>query len=156
MEVGGTNDATRGAHMIDQLTVFLPNEPGTLASMAAVLGDANIQMHALMVADTADFGIVRIICDTPKAAKKALSDAGYRAATTQVVAVEVENVPGGLAKVLSKFAAVRLNVEYAYCASIGDRTVDVLKVTGEPIGAKLVQAGLRDLQPADVYTPDVQ
>ena len=56
--------------MIDQLTVFLPNEPGTLASMASVLGDANIQMHALMVADTADFGIVRIICDTPKAAKK--------------------------------------------------------------------------------------
>ena len=140
--------------MINQLTVFLPNEPGTLAAMARVLGDANIQMHALMVADTADFGIVRIICDTPRAAKRALDDAGYRAATTKVVAVEVENVPGGLAKVLSKFADVRLNVEYAYCASIGGRTIDVLKVTGEPIGAKLVQAGLDDLDPKDVYQPD--
>ena len=140
--------------MINQLTVFLPNEPGTLAAMARVLGDANIQMHALMVADTADFGIVRIICNTPRAAKRALDDAGYRAATTKVVAVEVENVPGGLAKVLNKFADVRLNVEYAYCASIGGRTIDVLKVTGEPIGAKLVQAGLDDLDPKDVYQPD--
>lgn len=140
--------------MIDQLTVFLPNEPGTLAKMARVLGDANIQMHALMVADTADFGIVRIICDTPRAASRALEEEGYRAATTQVVALEVDNVPGGLATALSKIASVRLNVEYAYCASIGDRTVDVIKVTGGPIGAKLVQAGLKDLMPEDVYTPD--
>ena len=140
--------------MIDQLTVFLPNEPGTLAALAKLLGDANIQMHALMVADTADFGIVRIICDTPRAAKRALDEAGFRAATTQVVAVEVDNVPGGLAKALSRLADVRLNVEYAYCASLGGRTVDVLKVTGEPLGAKLVQAGLDDLDPADVYTPD--
>lgn len=140
--------------MIDQLTVFLPNEPGTLASMAGVLGKANIQMHALMVADTADFGIVRIICDTPKAASDALMEAGYRAANTKVVAVEVENVPGGLAKVLTKIAAVGLNVEYAYCASIGERTVDFLKLTGEPIEAKLVRAGLDDLEPKDVYTPD--
>ena len=140
--------------MIDQLTVFLPNEPGTLADMAQVLGDANIQMHALMVADTADFGIVRIICDTPKRASQALANSGYRAATTHVVALEVENVPGGLAKVLSRLAKVRLNVEYAYCASIGGKTVDVLKLTGDPVGAKLVQAGLRDLAPSDVYEPD--
>ncbi len=142
--------------MIDQLTVFLPNEPGTLAQMAQVLGDAGIQMHALMVADTADFGIVRIICDTPRAAARALADEGYRAAATRVVAIEVENVPGGLAKVLTKLARVRLNVEYAYCASIGDRTVDVLKVTGDPIEARLVQAGLRDLDAKDVYLPDAE
>ncbi|MBR3223867.1 MAG: hypothetical protein IKF78_00915 [Atopobiaceae bacterium] len=140
--------------MIDQLTVFLPNEPGTLAKMAKVLGDNNIQMHALMVADTADFGIVRIICDTPKRASQALADKGYRAATTQVAAFDVENVPGGLAKILRKLSDVQLNVEYAYCASIGSRTVDVLKLTGDPIGAKLVRAGMRDLGPADVYEPD--
>ena len=140
--------------MIDQLTVFLPNEPGTLAGLARALGEANIQMHALMVADTADFGIVRIICDTPKAASAALERAGYRAATTKVVAVEVENVPGGLAKALKRFNEVKLNVEYAYCASIGGRTIDVIKVTGEPVGAKLVQAGVRDLAPADVYVVD--
>ncbi len=140
--------------MIDQLTVFLPNEPGTLAEMSRVLGDSAIQMHALMVADTADFGIVRIICDTPKAASRALANAGYRAATTQVVAVEVDNIPGGLAKVLAKIASVKLNVEYAYCTSIGTRTVDVIKLTGESVAEKLAQAGLKDLQPEDVYTPD--
>ncbi len=142
--------------MIDQLTVFLPNEPGTLARMAQVLGDAGIQMHALMVADTADFGIVRIICDTPRTAVKALADKGYRAAATKVVAIEVRNEPGGLAEVLTKLAKVRLNVEYAYCASIGARTVDVLKVTGDPIEARLVQAGLDDLDAADVYVPDAE
>ncbi|MDO4798681.1 MAG: hypothetical protein Q4A01_11765 [Coriobacteriales bacterium] len=140
--------------MINQLTVFLPNEPGTLAELARVLGNANIQMHALMVADTADFGIVRIICDTPKAASAVLEREGFRAATTQVLAVEVNNVPGGLADVLEKLAKVRLNVEYAYCASIGTRTVDVLKVTGDPVGAKLVQAGIRSLKPSDVYLSD--
>lgn len=142
--------------MIDQLTVFLPNKPGTLAHMAQVLGDAHIQMHALMVADTADFGIVRIICDTPKAASAALEAEGFFASTAQVLAVEVENVPGGLARILSKLAKVKLNVEYAYCASIGSRTVDFLKVTGEPVGAKLVQAGVHDLEPADVYEPDAE
>lgn len=142
--------------MVDQLTVFLPNEPGTLAQMAEVLGKANIQMHALMVADTADFGIVRIICDTPKKASRALEDAGYRATTTKVAAFEVENVPGGLAKTLHRLADVRLNVEYAYCASIGTRTIDFLKLTGDPIDKKLEEAELCDLAPADVYAPDVE
>ena len=142
--------------MIDQLTVFLPNEPGTLCGLAKALGDANIQMHALMVADTADFGIVRIICDTPKAASRALEAAGYRAATTQVVAVEVENVPGGLAKALERFQEVGLNVEYAYCSSIGNRTVDVIKVTGDPVAEKLARAGVADLAPEQVYVRDTQ
>ena len=142
--------------MIDQLTVFLPNEPGTLYGLAKALGDAKIQMHALMVADTADFGIVRIICDTPKAASRALEAAGYRAATTQVVAVEVANVPGGLAKALERFREVGLNVEYMYCSSIGDRTVDVIKVTGDPVAEKLALAGVGDLDPADVYVCDAE
>ena len=142
--------------MIDQLTVFLPNKPGTLAQLAHVLGDNNIQMHALMVADTTEFGIVRIICDNPKKASRALAENGYRATTTQVAAFEIDNVPGGLAKTLSKLSEVKLNVEYAYCASIGSRTIDVLKLTGEPIGAKLVRAGLKDLDPADVYMPDAE
>ena len=142
--------------MIEQLTVFLPNEPGTLAQMAQVLGDAGIQMHALMVADTADFGIVRIICDTPRRAARSLADKGYRAAATQVLAIEVQNVPGGLAKVLVKLAKVNLNVEYAYCASIHGKTVDVLKLTGDPIEARLVQAGLRGLDASEIYEIDAE
>jgi hypothetical protein len=142
--------------MIDQLTVFLPNEPGTLAGLARALGDANIQMHALMVADTADFGIVRIICDTPKAASKALAKAGYAAATTQVVAFEVDNVPGGLARALERFQEVGLNVEYAYCNAIGGRTVDFLKVKGDPIEPKLIQAGVKSLKPEDIYAVDAE
>lgn len=142
--------------MIDQLTVFLPNEPGRLANMARVLGEAGIQMHALMVADTEDFGIVRIICDTPRTAARVLADEGYRAAATKVLAIEVDNEPGGLARALEGFAEVSLNVEYAYCASIGGRTVDVLKVTGSDVEAQVVAAGLRGLEPAEVYVPDAE
>ena len=140
--------------MIDQLTVFLPNEPGTLAQMTSVLGDASIQVHALMVSDTADFGIARIICDTPHAAARLLAQRGYRAAATQVCALEVNNVPGGLASILVRLAEVRLNVEYAYCAAIGQKTVDVLKLTGDPMEGRLAQTGLRVLDAEDVYPPD--
>ncbi|MBR3317665.1 MAG: hypothetical protein IKG21_07630 [Atopobiaceae bacterium] len=140
--------------MIDQLTVFLPNEPGRLARMARVLGDAGIQMHALMVADTAEFGIVRIICDTPRKAAKALANEGYHAAATKVLAIEVNNVPGGLADALEELAKVSLNVEYAYCASIGGRTIDVLKVTGNDVEKQLADAGHIGLSNVDVYVPD--
>ncbi|MBR3159140.1 MAG: hypothetical protein IKF14_08575 [Atopobiaceae bacterium] len=142
--------------MIDQVTVFLPNEPGALAGVAALLGGMGIQMHTLMVADTADYGIVRIICDTPNAAARALAEHGYRAAATQVSALEVDNVPGGLAQMLTKLADAQLNVEYAYCASIGDRTFDIVKLTGEPVALRLKQAGLRELAPAELYVPDAE
>ncbi len=142
--------------MIDQVTVFLPNEPGELAGVAALLGGRGVQMHTLMVADTADYGIVRIICDTPIAAARALAEHGYRAAATQVTALEVDNVPGGLAQMLTRLANVGLNVEYAYCASIGDRTFDIVKLTGEPIEERLLRAGMRELAPTELYIPDVE
>ncbi len=86
--------------MISQLTVFLENENGRLASACRTLADAGINMHALYLADTADFGVARIFCDTPQAAADALTAAGYRAAVTPVLGVRVPDVPGGLASLL--------------------------------------------------------
>ena len=63
--------------MIEQLTVFLENEKGRLAAACQTLADAGINMHALNLADTADFGVVRMLCDTPEAASGALKAAGY-------------------------------------------------------------------------------
>ena len=87
--------------MIEQLTVFLENEKGRLAAACQTLADAGINMHALNLADTADFGVVRMLCDTPEAASGALKAAGYRAAVTPVLGVRVHNVPGRLARLLS-------------------------------------------------------
>ena len=84
--------------MISQLTVFLENEKGRLAAACRAVSDAGINMHALNLADTSDFGVVRMLTDTPEAAAEALREQGYRATVTPVLAVRVPNVPGGLAK----------------------------------------------------------
>ena len=86
--------------MISQLTVFLENEKGRLAAACRAVSDAGINMHALNLADTSDFGVVRMLTDTPEAAAEALRGQGYRATVTPVLAVRVPNVPGGLAKLL--------------------------------------------------------
>ncbi len=86
--------------MIDQVTVCLPNEPGKLAQMSRAMGADNIQIHALMVADTTDFGIIRIVCDRPQDALSLLRGLGYDTTLTQVVGIEVSDVPGGLGVLL--------------------------------------------------------
>ena len=86
--------------MISQLTVFLENDKGRLASACRVLSDAGVNLHALNLADTADFGVARVLADTPHAAAEALRAAGYRAMVTPVLAVRVPNVKGGLATLL--------------------------------------------------------
>ncbi len=138
--------------MIEQVTVFIENERGRLASLCRTLGDAGIQMHALMVADTSEFGVVRIVCDAPVKASRILKERGYRSSLANVVAVEVPDVPGGLASVLESLAHHDVNVEYAYCFALNGMTVDILKVDGENIVDKLTATGFHLLQPADLYT----
>ena len=82
--------------MISQLTVFLQNEKGRLAAACRTIADAGINMHSLFLADTQDFGVVRMLVDQPKKAAEALRAAGYRATITPVTAVRIPNQPGGL------------------------------------------------------------
>ena len=140
--------------MIDQLTACLPDEPGSLAAMCRVLGEEGIQIHALMVAETTDFSIVRIICDRPRSTAALLRALGYNVATSRVVAVQVENVPGALGRVLDRLASCDLNVEYAYGCTIDGRVVDMIKVSGEPLEIKLSDCGLRLLAPSELYDTD--
>ncbi|MEN6431149.1 MAG: ACT domain-containing protein, partial [Coriobacteriales bacterium] len=83
--------------MVEQLSVFLENTTGRLAELTRALGDAGLNMRALMVADTSEFGVVRVICDRPHAAADVLENAGFSASLTEVIAVEVPDRPGGLA-----------------------------------------------------------
>lgn len=137
--------------MIDQLTVFLENTKGRLTSLCRALGDADIQMHSLALADTTDYGIARIICDDPKGAVAAISEAGFTANLTKVVAVEVPDVPGGLADVLDVLDAAGLNIEYSYCfADACEGATVAFKVDEAAIGA-LEGAGFKVLHPEDLY-----
>lgn len=137
--------------MIDQLSVMLANDKGRLTALTRMLGDRGVQMHALTVADTNEFGIVRIICDKPEAAKVLLDEAGFQAAVTRVCAVKVPNVPGGTAQVFEAIDAAGANVEYAYCfASAEDGAVLAIKAS-EDVTAMLSEAGFTVLHPQDLY-----
>ena len=128
--------------MISQLTVFLENEKGRLAAACRAVSDAGINMHALNRADTSDFGVVRMLTDTPEAAAEALREQGYRATVTPVLAVRVPNVPGGLAKLLEFMDEQDANVEYGYCFSVNeDYAVDVLKADGCDMLEEVSQCG---------------
>lgn len=117
--------------MIDQITVFLENSKGRLAAMCRCVSDAGVNMKALSIADTTDFGIVRIIADEPARAVEALTAGGYSAALTQVTAIGVPNSAGGLADLLDIMDAQDVNVEYGYCFSLReDMAVNVLKIRG--------------------------
>jgi len=139
--------------MVKQLTVFLENSPGRLAALTRAIGDAGINMRALMVADTAEFGVVRIICDDPAFAQSVLEAAGYGVTVTDVIAVVVPDRPGGLADVLEVLGAADINVEYAYCfvRPSGRGAIDVFRVE-EPARAAAVlsDASMRVLTQEEV------
>ncbi len=142
--------------MISQLTVFMENARGRLAAACRTLADADVNMYALFVADTADFGVARIFCDTPMRAAHVLTEAGYRAAVTPVLGVRVPDEPGGLAALLEFLDEQGVNVEYGYCFSGSDGTaVDVLKTDqAQDIEVKLVEAGFKMVSPEEIYALD--
>ena len=108
---------------IKQISVFLENKPGALYAMTGVLAQNKIDMRALNVAETKDFGIVRVIVDNVYAATTVLKDAGYVHSVTPVLGVAIPDVPGGLNKVLQVLTDAKVNVEYMY-AFLGGKDVD--------------------------------
>ena len=99
---------------IKQISVFLENKPGSLCAMTEVLAKHNIDMRALSLAETKDFGIARIIVDDLFDAATVLSDEGYVHSVTPVVGVSVPDEPGGPHKVLQIMADAGINIEYMY------------------------------------------
>ena len=106
---------TQGDKMkVEQISVFLENKPGTLEHATRVLKEANINIRTLSVAETADFGILRLIVNDVEKANKALKDSGFRVSKTPVVAVEVPDKPGGLHSIMEVVSKEGINVEYLY------------------------------------------
>jgi hypothetical protein len=143
--------------MVEQLSVFLQNESGRLAQMCRVLGDSGHNMHVLMVADTSEYGVARMLCDRPHSARRALEAAGFAVSITRVVAVEVPDRPGGLADVLELLGSAGINVEYMYCfVRPGvDVAVDIFRVD-DPDRATLVlsSAGIGTARAVSLYDID--
>lgn len=99
---------------IKQLSIFVPNKQGSLHEITDTLAKANINLRSMCIADTANYGIVRIIADDPDAAKALLDSDGQAANVRMVNAFAVPDQPGGLAKVLSLLEGHGVNIDYMY------------------------------------------
>ena len=131
--------------MIEQITVFLENSQGRLTGLCRTLADAGVDMLALTIADTAEYGVVRIVCSDPEKAAEVLGETGFRAVRTKVLAVDVANRPGGLAELLETIDGMGLNIEYGYCFSYKhESAIGVLKIK-DAIRAKaaIAEAGYK-------------
>ncbi len=99
---------------VEQISIFLENKVGRLAEITSTLTKAGVNIKALSLADTSEFGIVRLIVDKHEAAKAALKEQGFTVSSTDVVAVEVAHSPGGLNAVLHLLGDNGINIEYMY------------------------------------------
>ncbi|BCG47296.1 Amino acid-binding ACT [Citrifermentans bremense] len=99
---------------VEQISIFIENKFGRLAEVTRILGEAGVNIRTLSLADTSDFGILRLIVNDAEKAKSVLKDRGFTVSKTEVVAVEIPDRPGGLADILQVLDASGINVEYMY------------------------------------------
>ena len=99
---------------VRQISVFLENRSGQLAHICRIIADAGINMKALNIAETSDYGVLRLITNKPAKTVEVLSNDGLVCSKTDVVAISVPNVPGGLSKVLDIIAGKDISIEYMY------------------------------------------
>lgn len=141
--------------MIKQISIFLENKAGRLASVTRVLGENDINIRALSIADTSDFGILRLIVNDPDKAYRILKENGFTVSETEVLAVEVPDTPGGLAGVLDILGQAGINIEYLY-AFIGKASEDALVIFKveelEKACQVLEQAKIKVLNKEKVYS----
>ena len=128
--------------VIDQLSVFSENRTGMLAETTARLAEAGIDIEALTVADTAEFGVLRFIVDAPKKALTVLKAGGFVATLTPVVALRMVNEPGSLARILKVLADADIAVEYLYAcvASEAGSAFVVLRVEAAEAAVALLES----------------
>ena len=133
---------------VKQISIFLENRSGRLADVLRVLGDAGINIRALSLADTSDFGILRLIVDDVERGVEVLRAAGRTVTLTDVLALEIPDVPGGVAGVLGKLAEVGLNVEYMYAfvSRVTEKAIVIFRFEDADEALRLMQgAGIKIL-----------
>lgn len=135
---------------IKQISVFVENTPGALYGLTGVLAQHQVDLRALSLAETSEFGIVRMIVDNVYQATTVLKDAGYVHSLTPVVGVAIPDVPGGLNRVLQVLTDAKVNIEYMY-AFLGGKNVDhaymIFRVADEAAAtAALASRGIQTLE----------
>ncbi|MEN6315206.1 MAG: ACT domain-containing protein [Clostridiaceae bacterium] len=130
--------------VVKQISIFLENKSGRLAEVTKILGEKNIDISALSIADTTHFGILRLIVNKPETAEEVLKENGFTVSITSVIAIGVQDKPGGLAKALEVLDGKNIGIEYMYAfvskkedealvilrVEDPDRAVEALKCSG--------------------------
>ena len=138
---------------IKQISVFLENKPGTLNDLTKVFAEAGVDMRALSLAETKDFGIARIIVDDVYEAANVLKEAEYVSSLTPVLAYEIPDEPGGLNKLMKEFTAAGVNVEYMYAflGGVSKTAYMIFRVSDTKAAeAALASRGLHSLTQDDI------
>jgi len=136
---------------IKQLSVFVENKPGRLAEITEVLAAANVDIRAISVADTSDFGILRVIVDKPNEAVTALKTSGMTVSLTDVIAIGIDDQPGSFAKYIRALADAGLAIEYMYAFVSRDKGKAYIIIRadqGDKASQVLSEVG------ADILTPE--
>jgi hypothetical protein len=137
---------------VKQLSIFMENRAGRLAEIARRLGEARINIRALSMADTSDFGILRLIVNDVDKALNILRDSGHTVSLTEVVAVEVPDSPGGLASVLEPLRDAGVNVEYMYAfvEKATDKAVVIFRFEDIDTAVKVLAKAKISVLPAEM------
>jgi len=139
---------------VRQLSVFLENKPGRLCSATDILAREGINLNALTVADTAEFGILRLIVDQPDRAREVLMNEGIVVRISEVLAIAMDDAPGGAVGILHLLSEAGLNIEYMY-ACVGKQTgkaIMIVRTDDIDLAEQILRrGGYGEINPADVY-----
>lgn len=139
----------------EQISVFLENKTGRLAEVTGILAESKVNIRALALADTSDFGVLRLIVDDNMKAVKALKNRGFTVGRTDVVAVEVEDRPGGLHRLLDMLHKADINVEYMYAfvQHSGENAVMIFRFDNIDEAVKVLEEhNVKVINGSEVYT----
>ncbi|ADZ82506.1 amino acid-binding protein [Cellulosilyticum lentocellum] len=138
--------------IIEQLSVFIENKSGRLYEVMAILGDNDINVSALSIADTSDYGIVRLIVSDPHKALILLKEQAFSVQITPVICCKVPNKPGGLKKMLAYLSEDNISIEYMYAFSIGSDASIILRTEScEKTIESLCSHQMEMMKACDIY-----
>ena len=123
---------------VHQLSVFIENKSGTLVKVLKLLKQENIQLIATTIADTADYGICRIICSEPEKAHNVLKDAGVAVSLCEVFAVELDDRPGKAADAIELFATEGISIAYLYSFLLKGKGVLIFRTDNAEKAAEVI------------------
>ncbi|MBR0183234.1 MAG: amino acid-binding protein [Bacteroidaceae bacterium] len=123
---------------IHQLSIFIENRSGTLIKVLEALKEANIQIIASTIADTAEYGILRIVCAEPQRACEELKKAGIAVAISEVFALQLDNKPGGAADVITLFSKAGISITYIYSFLYGGKGILVFRTDNTELARETI------------------